>query len=316
MTLTELRYIVAVAREKHFGKAAASCFVSQPTLSVGIKKLEEELNMQIFERTSGEVSLTPLGQEIVRQARLVLEQSLMIKDIAKRGQDPLAGPLRLGVIYTIGPYLLPQLVRHNFQLTPQMPLLLQENFTSILLELLRTSEIDCAVMAEPFPDAGLEVAPLYEEPFFVAVPSQHELAKRSSIRADDLKKEVMLLLGAGHCFRDQVLDICPEFGRIVSHATDGMQRSFEGSSLETIRQMVASGMGITVVPRLAISDQALQGKAPENDLVTYIPFEDPAPNRRVVLAYRKSFPRQEAIDALVAAFKKCELHGVTRDKVM
>lgn len=310
MTLTELRYIVAVAREKHFGKAAATCFVSQPTLSVGIKKLEDELGVQIFERTTGDIGLTPLGEDIVRQAKVVLEQSLAIKDIAKRGQDPLEGPLRLGVIYTIGPYILPQLVRQNFSLTPQMPLLLQENFTVVLLEMLRTSEIDCAVLAEPFPDTGLAVIPLYDEPFYVAVPTQHPLAKRQSIHADELKKEVMLLLGAGHCFRDQVLEICPEFGRIAVHATEGMQRTFEGSSLETIRQMVASGMGITIVPRLAISDEALQGKAAENDLVTYVPFDSDVPNRRVVLVSRKSFPRTDAINALVSAFKRCSLQGV------
>ena len=312
MTLTELRYIVAVAREKHFGKAAAACFVSQPTLSVGIKKLEDELGVQIFERGTNDITVTPLGNDIVQQARVVLEQAQTIKDVARRGQDQLSGPLRLGVIYTIGPYLLPQLVRHNFQKTPQMPLLLQENFTVNLVEMLRSNEIDCAIMAEPFPDSGFTVAPLYDEPFFVAVPTKHPLAKSQSIDADELKNETMLLLGAGHCFRDQVLDICPEFGRIAAHAQDGMQRTFEGSSLETIRQMVASGMGITIVPRLAISDEALEGAGAESDLVRYIPFDEPVPSRRVVLAWRRSFPRTEAIDALVAAFRLCDnLHGIT-----
>ena len=310
MTLTELRYIVAVAREKHFGKAAAACFVSQPTLSVGIKKLEDELGVQIFERGVGDVAVTPLGQEIVRQARLVLEDAMMIKDIARRGQDPLAGPLRLGVIYTIGPYLLPQLVRESVRLTPQMPLLLQENFTVNLLEMLRSSEIDCAIMADPFPDTGLEVEPLYDEPFLVAVPKSHPFAKRKSVHEDDLKSETMLLLGAGHCFRDQVLDICPEFGRISADATEGMQRSFEGSSLETLRQMAASGMGITIVPRLAISDEALKGQGVESDLVRYVPFDKPVPTRRVVLAWRKSFPRSQAIAALINALHACDLHGV------
>lgn len=312
MTLTELRYIVAVAREKHFGRAASACFVSQPTLSVGIKKLEDELGVQIFERGTGDVGVTPLGQDIVRQARQVLEQAAMIKDIARRGQDPLAGPLRLGVIYTIGPYLLPQLVRHSVRIAPQMPLLLQENFTVNLLEMLRASEIDCAIMADPFPDAGLTVEPLYDEPFYVAVPVGHALARRKSIKEDDLTHETMLLLGAGHCFRDQVLDICPEFGRIAADAPDGLQRSFEGSSLETLRQMVASGMGVTVVPRLAISDEALKGQGVESDLVRYVPFAAPQPSRRVVLAWRKSFPRCEAIDALFAAIHACTLHGVNK----
>ena len=162
MTLTELKYIVAVAREKHFGKAAEACFVSQPTLSVAVKKLEDELELKLFERSAGEVTVTPLGEEIVRQAQSVLEQAAEIKEIAKRGKDPLGGPLRLGVIYTIGPYLLPDLVRQNIRLTPQMPLMLQENFTVRLLEMLRTGEIDAAVLAEPFPDTGLAMAPLYD----------------------------------------------------------------------------------------------------------------------------------------------------------
>jgi DNA-binding transcriptional LysR family regulator len=185
MTLTELRYIVAVARERHFGRAAEACFVSQPTLSVAIKKLEEELEVKLFERGGNEVSVTPLGEEIVRQAQAVIEQAAAIKEIAKRGKDPLAGPLRLGIIYTIGPYLLPELVRQVIERSPQMPLMLQENFTVKLLEMLRTGELDCAILAEPFPDTGLAIAPLYDEPFMAAVPMSHPLAKRKSITAAD-----------------------------------------------------------------------------------------------------------------------------------
>lgn len=169
MTLTELKYIVAVARERHFGKAAEACHVSQPTLSVAVKKLEDELEVKLFERSANEVSVTPLGEEIIRQAQTVLEQAAGIKEIAKRGQDPLAGPLRLGVIYTIGPYLLPDLVRQVIARTPQMPLMLQENYTVKLLEMLRLGEIDCAILAEPFPDAGLALAPLYDEPFYLSL---------------------------------------------------------------------------------------------------------------------------------------------------
>lgn len=310
MTLTELRYIVAVAREKHFGRAAAACFVSQPTLSVAIKKLEDELQVQLFERGSGDVAVTPIGEDVVRQAQIVLEQAETIREIARRGKDPLAGPLRLGVIYTIGPYLLPELVRHSIALTPQMPLLLQENFTVKLLEMLRTGEIDCAILAEPFPDVGLAVEPLYDEPFYVAVPAHHPLAKYQHINAHALKTETMLLLGAGHCFRDQVLDVCPEFAHF-SGSTDGMRKSFEGSSLETIRHMVASGTGVTVVPRLAITDDELAGRGQDSDLVRYIPFEDPVPSRRVVLVWRKTFPRMDAIRALIAAVRVCMLPGVT-----
>ena len=308
MTLTELRYVVAIARERHFGRAAEACFVSQPTLSVAIKKLEEELDVKLFERGTAEVSVTPLGEAIERQAQSVLEQAAAIKEIAKRGQDPLTGPLRLGVIYTVGPYLLPELVRQVIELVPQMPLVLQENFTVKLLEMLRTGELDCAIMAEPFPDTGLAVAPLYDEPFMVAVPSAHPLAAREAISSEELKRETMLLLGTGHCFRDHVLDVCPEFARFASDA-EGIRKSFEGSSLETIRYMVASGMGVTVVPQLSV--RAFE-RSSGNDHVRYIPLTAPVPNRRVVLAWRRSFTRYEAIAALRNAVYACQLDGVTR----
>jgi LysR family transcriptional regulator, hydrogen peroxide-inducible genes activator len=320
MTLTELKYIVAVAREKHFGRAAEACFVSQPTLSVAIKKLEDELEVKLFERNANEVALTPLGDEIVRQAQSVLEQAASIKEIAKRGKDPLAGPLRLGVIYTIGPYLLPELVRNTIEQTPQMPLLLQENFTVKLLEMLRTGEIDCAILAEPFPDTGLAMAPLYDEPFLAALPSAHPLAQQTQISARALKSETMLLLGTGHCFRDHVLEVCPEFARFSSDA-EGIRKSFEGSSLETIKHMVAAGMGVTLVPRLSVPSDALQPKArrsrskTDEKYVRYLPIvdgEDSPPMRRVVLAWRRSFTRYEAIAALRNAVYSCELPGVVR----
>ncbi|MBI5925204.1 MAG: LysR family transcriptional regulator [Aquabacterium sp.] len=304
MTLTELRYIVAVARERHFGRAAEACFVSQPTLSVAVKKLEDELDVKLFERGSSEITVTPLGEEIVRQAQAVLEQAQAIKEIAKRGKDPLAGALRLGVIYTIGPYLLPDLVRSAIARVPQMPLMLQENFTVKLLEMLRAGELDCAILAEPFMDTNLAMAPLYDEPFMVAVPRSHPLAQRASISAEELKRETMLLLGAGHCFRDHVLEVCPEFARFSSDA-EGIRKSFEGSSLETIKHMVAAGMGVTVVPMLSVPPE------PHPHLV-FVPFEDPVPTRRVVLAWRRSFTRYEAIAALRNAIYACPLEGVTR----
>ena len=319
MTLTELKYIVAVAREKHFGKAAEACFVSQPTLSVAIRKLEDELEVKLFERSASEVSVTPLGDEIVRQAQSVLEQAAAIKEIAKRGKDPLAGVLTLGVIYTIGPYLLPDLVRHAIKRTPQMPLMLQENFTVKLLEMLRTGEIDCAILAEPFPDTGLAIAPLYDEPFMAAVPSSHPLAQHKSVSAHELKAENMLLLGAGHCFRDHVLEVCPEFARFASNA-EGIRKTFEGSSLETIKHMVAAGMGVTLVPRLAVPRDALQSTArrrkSDEPHICYLPIRESdgsaPPMRRVVLAWRRSFTRYEAIAALRNAIYACELPGVSR----
>ena len=319
MTLTELKYIVAVAREKHFGRAADACFVSQPTLSVAIKKLEEELDVKLFERSANEVAVTPLGEDIVRQAQGVLEQAAHIKEIAKRGKNPLAGPLKLGVIYTIAPYLLPDLVRRVIQKSPQMPLMLQENFTVKLLEMLRTGEIDCAILAEPFPDAGLATAALYDEPFMAAVPSGHPLAAQPAVTAQALKDETMLLLGNGHCFRDHVLEVCPEFARFSSNAA-GMQKSFEGSSLETIKHMVAAGMGVTLVPRLSVPKAELQPSArrkkSEENYVRYLDIVDAngaaAPTRRVVLAWRRSFTRYEAIAALRNAVYACELPGVRR----
>ena len=317
MTLTELKYIVAVAREKHFGKAADACYVSQPTLSVAVKKLEQELDVKLFERSANEVTVTPLGEEIVRQAQSVLEQAANIKDIAKRGKDPLAGPLKLGVIYTIAPYLLPALVRQVIDRSPQMPLMLQENFTVKLMEMLRTGEIDCAILAEPFPDTGLAIAPLYDEPFFAALPAHHPLATHTSLTTDELKRETMLLLGTGHCFRDHVLEVCPEFARFSSDA-EGIRKSFEGSSLETIKHMVAAGMGVTLVPRLSVPKEALEsGPGHVADAyIKYLPVQDGngihPPTRRVVLAWRRSFTRYEAIAALRNAIYACELPGVSR----
>ncbi len=304
MTLTELKYIVAVARERHFGRAAEACHVSQPTLSVAVKKLEEELDVRLFERGANEVSTTPLGEQIVRQAQQVIEQAAAIREIAKTGKDPVSGPLRLGVIYTVGPYLLPELVRQAIERVPQMPLVLQENFTARLLDMLRTGDLDCAILAEPFPDTGLAVAPLYDEPFLAAVPRTHPMARRESITAEELKNETMLLLGTGHCFRDHVLEVCPEYARFSSGA-EGIRKSFEGSSLETIKYMVASGMGVTVVPRLSVP-------AEPQPHVAYIPFTDPAPTRRVVLVWRRTFPRYEAIAALRNCVYACTLAGVRR----
>lgn len=305
MTLTELKYIVAVARERHFGRAADACFVSQPTLSVAIRKLEDELGVVLFERGGAEVGVTPIGLRVVNQAQRVLEEATSLKEIAHQGHDPLEGPLRVGIIYTVGPYLLPRLVPAQIEMTPQMPLILQENYTTRLLELLRQGEIDCVIAALPIPDSGLIVQPLYDEPFVVAVPKRHPWAKLREISASDLKSETMLLLGAGHCFRDQVLDVCPELSRF-SASSEGIQRTFEGSSLETIRHMVAAGVGITVLPASSLSVHSAQ-----SDLLAYVPFSKPVPDRRIILAWRKSYPRPTAIHALLSAIRQSPLPGVT-----
>ncbi|BET25351.1 LysR family hydrogen peroxide-inducible transcriptional activator [Limnobacter thiooxidans] len=304
MTLTELKYIVALAREKHFGRAADACFVSQPTLSVAIKKLEEELNVSLFERGSNEVSLTPVGERVVVQAQRVLEEASAIKAIAQQGMDPLAGPLRVGVIYTIGPYLLPGLVSSMIEKVPTMPLVLQENFTVRLLELLKQGEIDVAVLALPINESGFVIQPLYDEPFIVALPKSHRWAQETTIRSDDLRGENMLLLGAGHCFRDQVLGVCPELSRF-SQSSEGIQRTFEGSSLETIRHMVASGVGITVLPSSSVPNPV-----PAESLLNYIPLADDDTRRTVALVWRKSFGRREALDALKECIMACDLNGV------
>lgn len=299
MTLTELRYIVAVARERHFGRAADSCFVSQPTLSVAIKKLEEELGVALFERGAGEVTVTATGQQVVEQAQRVLEEAARIKELASAGRDPLAGTLRLGTIYTVGPYLLPKLIPILRRAAPSMQLLIQENYTHKLAASLKQGEVDVIVVALPFEEPGVEVRPVYDEPFLVAMPHGHPWEKRKTITGDELKKESLLLLGTGHCFRDQVLDVCTSLQR-----KSGLQRTVEGGSLETIRQMVAGGVGVTVLPSTSVGGA--------DDLIRVRPFARPVPQRRVVLAWRKSFPRPQAIEALRKAVLACDLPRVTK----
>jgi len=304
MTLTELRYVVAVAREKHFGRAAEVCFVSQPTLSVAIRKLEHELGVALFERGPGDVSVTPIGLRIVEQAQRVLEEAAAIKEISRQGKDPLNESLRIGAIYTIAPYLLPQLVRQLHKRAPKMPLLIEENYTLRLLEMLRASEVEAIIVALPIDATGLMVQPLYDETFQLAVPAEHAWARRKRISAEDLAKQPLLLLGSGHCFRDHVLNACPALNRGTA-APGSLQQTVEGSSLETIRHMVASGVGITVLPSTSINAAEKQG------LLRYIPFARPIPDRRVVLAWRKSFPRIGAINLLRQSILASRLSGVT-----
>jgi len=301
MTLTELRYIVAVARERHFGRAAESCFVSQPTLSVAIKKLEQELGVALFERGPGEVSVTQTGQKIVEQAQRVLEEAARVKDLAVAASDPLAGTLRLGAIYTIGPYLLPKLIPILRRNAPAMQLIIQENFTEKLAESLRQGEVDVIVIALPFDQPGVVTQPVYDEPFMIAIPQGHPWERRKQIAAGELTRDSLLLLGAGHCLRDQVLDLCTAVSR-----KSGLQKALEGGSLETIRQMVAGGVGITVLP----STSAGAGGA--NELIRIRPFAKPVPGRRVALAWRRSFPRPQAVEALRQAILACDLAQVRK----
>lgn len=299
MTLTELRYIVAVARERHFGRAAEACFVSQPTLSVAVRKLEDELGIALFERSSTEVSVTPIGLQVVEQAQRVLEEAAAIPQIAVQGKDELVGVLRLGVIYTIGPYLLPHLIPLLRKSAPTMPLQIEESYTADLSERLKQGKLDVIIISLPFAAPGVLTEALYEEPFAVMMPSGHTLEQESAINAKTLAREDLLLLGPGHCFRDQVLQVCPECN-LASVNSDNIQKTLEGSSLETIRLMVASGMGVTVLPQTSIEGYP-------QDMVTIRPFAEPIPRRTVALAWRKSFPRPAAMRLLAEAVRSCPL---------
>ena len=291
MTLNELRYIVAVAQERSFGRAAAKCFVSQPALSVAIHKLEDELGAPLFERGKSEITVTPVGERIVEQAQRVLEEAARIRELAQAGRNQLAGPLKLGVIYTVAPYLIPDLVPALRKLAPQMPLELEENLTEVLETELKSGRLDAAIVALPFAPPGVTTAFLYEEPFQVVVPSEHKWAKRKSIQPGELAGEHAILLNVGHCFRDQVLDACPELNRqdVPTARTN---------SLETVRNMVASGLGVSVLPRDALTPKY------HSRLVVPVPFAKPVPSRRIVLAYRKSFPRPQAIEVVRTAIAK------------
>ena len=292
MTLNELRYIVAVAQEKSFGRAAAKCFVSQPALSVAIQKLEEELGTQLFERGKSEVSVTPVGARVVEQAQLVLEEAARIRELARAGRNQLVGSLKLGVIYTVAPYLLPDLIPVLHLRAPEMPLELEENLTEVLEVELKSGRLDAAIIALPFAPPGVATVFLYEEPFQVVVPSEHKWAKRKSVHPDELVGEHAILLNVGHCFRDQILDACPELNRqdVPTARTN---------SLETVRNMVASGLGVSVLPRDALTPKY------HSRLVVAVPFGKPVPSRRVALAWRKSFPRPDAIRVVRDAVLAC-----------
>lgn len=291
MTLNELKYIVAVARERHFGRAAEACFISQPTLSVAVKKLEEELGVTVFERRKGEVSVTAIGEQVVSQALRVLEEAGGIKQIADQGQGQLASPLRIGAIYTIGPYLLPGLVPDLAERAPQMQLVVEESYTSVLTEKLKRGDLDVILISYPFEEPGIRTLPLYREPFVLLLPSSHPFNQKQKVKVAELSKEDMLLLGSGHCFRDQVLEMCPE---CLHRSTDDRPgKMLEGGSLETIRYMVASGLGVTVLPCTAAGAERFSER-----LLEVRRFAGKTPSRVVALAWRKSFPRPEAINAI------------------
>lgn len=301
MTLTELRYIVAVSRELHFGKAASACFVSQPTLSIAIKKLEDELGVALFERRQRDVALTPVGRRIVAQAMLVLDQANLIKSIAEEDKNQLKGTLRLGVIYTIGPFLLPYLIPLLNRQTPDLVLVIEEDFTMNLAGQLKRGELDLIIISTPFEQPGLNVDILYQEPFTVVLPKNHRLAGKKQLKADDLIDETLLLLKAGNCFRDQVMDACPAC-RSDTFSKDKMQKTLEGSSIETIKQMVAAGSGVTVLP-----STATRGHDGLGNLVEYRPFAKPVPERDIALAWRNSYPRRQLVQLISQMVRQCDI---------
>lgn len=302
MTLTELRYIVAVAQEKHFGRAASRCHVSQPTLSIAIKKLEEELAVVLFDRSSNEVSTTPAGERIVEQARKVLDEADVIRHLAESEQDELEGAFRLGLIFTVAPYLLPKLILGLRKEAPKMPLMLEESHTATLTEMLKRGDLDGLIVAEPYHESAIETIPLYDEPFFVIVPKGHPFEELDEVEPSDLAEEHVLLLTEGNCMRDQVLGSCTELA--ARQRVAGLTNTLQGSSLNTIRHMVASGMGISLLPSTALT---------ENDhlLFSIVPFKQPGPQRRIVLAYRRNFVRPQAVEAIRNAVLHSKLSGVT-----
>jgi LysR family hydrogen peroxide-inducible transcriptional activator len=289
VTLTELKYIVALAQERHFGRAAQKCFVTQPTLSLALAKLEEELGVRLFERNKTEVLVTARGQAIVEQARRVLDEVGKIQHIARGGKDQLSGALRLGVIPTIGPYLLPELIPILRKRAPGMPLAIEENLTGNLAPMLREGELDVVIIALPFALPGVKTQVVYEEPFSVVVPEGHRWEARKGVKPSELAEENLLVLNNGHCFRDQVLEACP------GQSNTALPEGRAGSSLETIRNMVASGLGVSVLPASALTSRY------NSRLLRVVPFSAPVPSRKVAIAWRMSFDRPMAVETLAAA---------------
>lgn len=300
MTLTELRYLVALARERHFGHAAQACNVSQPTLSAAIKKLEEQLGMPLFERRPREVVVTPQAEPIVAQAQRVLEQADLLSQMATSQRDQLSSPLRVGAIFTVAPYLFPTMVPRVREAAPEMPLFIEENYTHVLRRKLEHGELDAIIVALPFSGGGLVRARMYEESFSVLLPGDHAWTEQKKIAPEQLLNESLLLLGEGHCFRDQVLELCPAIDS--QHQRNLVQ--IEGGSLETLRHMVAGGLGITVLPNSALHQHGYN-----KDTFAVRPFEEPVPSRTIALVWRDSFPRPKAIEVLRQAVPKEGLSG-------
>jgi LysR family hydrogen peroxide-inducible transcriptional activator len=300
MNLRDLRYLVALADERHFGKAAERCFVSQPTLSAQIRKLEEYLGVPLVERQPKRVAITATGEKIVQRARALLQQADAIVELARTDRDPLAGALKLALIPTVGPYLLPHIAGRLRRELPRLKLMLYEYQTEHLLSRLRSGEIDVGVLALPVDIDGIESAPLYDEPFTLAVPATHPLAERERVKVEDLRGETLLLLEDGHCLRDQALEVCSRVR--VNEAQD-----YRATSLETLRQMVAAGHGITLLPELAAETSVGTARG-----LRIKPFAKPAPGRTIGAVWRKSTTRTPAIEGIVATIRNAMKEGTRK----
>jgi LysR family hydrogen peroxide-inducible transcriptional activator len=292
MNLRDLRYLVALADHRHFGKAAAACFVSQPTLSTQIRKLEEELGVAVVERAPRKVMLTPAGRDIADRARKIVADVEQMKEAARRSQDPEAGTVRLGMFPTLGPYLLPHVVPGIRARFPQLELLLVEEKSDVLLSRLREGRLDAALLALPLHDDQLHAEFLFEEPFLLAVPEGHPLAKASSLALKDLSQQKLLLLEDGHCLRDQALDVCQLAGA-------GEKSGFQATSLETLRQMVAANVGVTLLPTLAIKPPVAR-----SDNIHLLPFSDSCPSRRIAMVWRRSSAMGDFLLKLAQVFQE------------
>jgi len=292
MNLRDLKYLVALADHKHFGRAAAASFVSQPTLSTQIRKLEDELGVALVERAPRKVMLTPVGREIAERARKVIADVDQMTQIARRSQDPEAGTVRLGLFPTLGPYLLPHVVPNLRKRFPRLELLLVEEKTDQILARLRDGRLDAGLLALPIHDDQLHVEPLFDEPFVLAVPQQHSLAAYPALDMGDLDHQHLLLLEEGHCLRDQALDVCRMSG---ADERDG----FRATSLETLRQMVAAGVGITLLPMLAV-----QPPVPASPDIRLLPFRGEAPHREIAMVWRRSSAMGGFLQQLAAELRK------------
>ncbi|MEN5428043.1 LysR substrate-binding domain-containing protein [Stenotrophomonas pennii] len=292
MNLRDLKYLVALAEHRHFGKAAAACFVSQPTLSTQIRKLEEELGLPLVERAPRKVMLTPAGLDAAARARVIVAEVEQMKEAARRSRDPEAGAVRLGIFPTLGPYLLPHVIPRIRERFPQLELLLVEEKSDVLLARLREGKLDAALLALPVLDDQLHTEFLFEEPFLLAVSAQHPLANRRQLDVQELSAQRLLLLEDGHCLRDQALEVCRLFGA-------NEKSEFRATSLETLRQMVAADVGITLMPTLSVKPPVPRS---ENIRLLDLVGDNP-PSRRIAMAWRRSSAMNGFLAQLADQFK-------------